>query len=680
MKLLVPGSEISPLKGSYQGTPSGVPKVPRSPVAFRRWGWKLGVWFCGDLRATLVALCGALLLASFASAQSSPTVAYAVSLASPGQHLVEVQITLPAGAAQRDLQLPVWNALYQVRDFAQYVNWIRAKDPSGKQLSLRELHTSRWQIQGAENGAVVEYQIYADSPGPFGAQLNLHHAFFNLAEILMYPVDARGAPVRVHFSGLPDGWGVATPLQPLSGGDFGAENYDRLVDSPVEVGTFQESDFDEAGGHFRVVIDANPADYDADKILAALHKIAAAATTWMNDRPFDTYMFFYHFPRGPAGGGMEHAYSTAIDLNAEVLKQDPDALVAVTAHEFFHLWNVKRIRPQTLEPVDYTKENYTRSLWFSEGVTSTAETTIELRAGLLDERQYLSRLAEQISELERRPAHLTQSAESSSLDAWLEGNSYYQRPERSISYYNKGELLGVMLDLAVREASHGRASLRELLQWMNANYAKKGRFFNDSDGVREAAEAVSHADLGWFFTKYVAGTDEIPWNDFLASVGLRVEQVSNIVAEAGFAASRNFDGPMSVAAVTPGSAAERAGLQVGDTILELQGRPPGQDSRQELARLNPGDTLKLKIRSRRGDERELKWKVGARQETFFEVKDLDRVSADQRARRAAWLKGEAQSDQTAPGAPPPASPELSPVQKPEAESRAPLHTAGAPAQ
>ena len=575
-------------------------------------------------------------------AQSAGTVGYTVSLVSPSEHLVEVQIILPAGAAQRDLQLPVWNALYQVRDFAQYVNWVRAKGRAGNPLPVRALDKSRWQILGAEAGAVIEYQIYLDSFGPFGAQLSSHHAFLNLAQFLMYPVDARNSPLTLRFSHVPKDWQIATPLKAAADG-FVADNYDRLVDSPVEIGTFQESDFDEAGGHFRVIVDAEVADYNMEKIVGALHKIVSAATSWMDDRPFDTYMFFYHFPRGPAGGGMEHAYSTAIDINAEVMKQSLDALTGVTAHEFFHLWNVKRIRPQALEPPDYTKENYTRALWFSEGVTSTAEGTIQLRAGLIDERQYLYRLGEEMTELERRPAHLTQSAEESSLDAWLEGNGYYRRPERSISYYNKGELLGIMLDLAVREASHGHASLREVLQWMNANYAKKGRFFDDSNGVREAAEAVSHADLGWFFTKYVAGTDEIPWNDFLRSVGLRVEVLTNTVPDAGFVASRSFDGPMSVGAVTPGSDAERAGLQVGDTILELQGKPAGQESRQELASLSSGDTLVVKVRGRRGGERELKWKVGSRQELSYEVKDLDQVTLEQRERRAAWLKGEAQS-------------------------------------
>lgn len=340
---------------------------------------------------------------------------------------------------------------------------------------------------------------------------------------------------------------------------------------------------------------------------------------------------------------MEHAYSTAIDINAETIRRTLYPVNAVTAHEFFHLWNVKRIRPQTLEPIDYTKENYTRALWFSEGVTSTVEEIIQLRAGLTDEKQYLGNVGDQISELEHRPAHLTQSAEDSSLDAWLEGFNYYRRPERSISYYNKGELLGIMLDLAIRERSHDQASLREVMQWMNVNYAKKGRYFDDSNGVREASEAVCHCDLGSFFTKYVAATDEVPWDDFLRYVGLHVEQVRFTVADSGFVASRNFDGPMTVVEVTPGSEAEHAGLQVGDAITELQGKPAAEDSQQELSRLKPGETLQLKVRSRRGQERELQWKIGSREETSYQVKDLGAVSAEQHAHRAAWLKGEAES-------------------------------------
>ncbi len=544
-----------------------------------------------------------LAIASHAHAQQSTAVAYTITLASPERHLVEVQLALPEGPDQRELQLPVWNALYQIRDFAQYVNWVRAKDRTGHALAVRELDKSRWQISGAGRGGLVEYQMFVDSPGPFGAQLNPHHAFFNLAEILMYPVDARNSPMAVSFSHVPAEWQVATPLTRLPDGRFSAESYDRLVDSPVEIGSFHESDFDEGGGHYRVVVDAEAGDYDMQKIVG--------------------------------------------DLSAEAIKENSEALPGVSAHEFFHLWNVKRIRPQTLEPVDYTKENYTRALWFSEGVTSTAEGTIQLRAGLLDEKGYIYRLGEEITELERRPAHLTQSAEEASLDAWLEGNAYYRRPERSISYYNKGELLGIMLDLAIRDASQGRASLREMLQWMNQNYAKKGFYFKDSDGVREAAEAVSGADLEWFFTKYIAGTEEIPWNNFFRTVGLRVVQGLSTEADPGFTASRNFDGPMLVTAVSPGGDAERAGLQAGDTILEIQGKPAGQETRQALSRMNPGDTITLKVRGRRSAERELKWKLGSHQEISYELRDSDSVTPALRARRSAWLKGEAQAPEPA---------------------------------
>ena len=593
-------------------------------------------------RAPMREIISVILLLGLTLARCGAATEYTVSLANPEHHLVEVQIILPAGSTQRELQLPVWNALYQVRDFAQYVNWVRAKDHAGRPLTVQQLTKSRWQVSGAESGTILEYQIYVDSFGPFGAQLNSHHAFFNLAQLLIYAVDARSEPMSVRFNHLPEGWRIATPLTFSREGRFGAENYDRLVDSPVEMGTFKDTEFDEGGGHYRVVIDAEAPDYDMDKIVAMLRKIVAAATSWMGDRPFDNYMFLYHFPHGPAGGGMEHSYSTAIDVNADVLSRSPEALASVTAHEFFHLWNVKRIRPQTLEPVDYTRENYTRALWFSEGCTSTAADIVQLRSGLLDELQFEQELASEIGELERRPAHLTQSAEDSSLDAWLEGNPYYRRPERSISYYNKGELLGIMLDLAVRDSSHWQTSLREVFQWMNENYAKKGKFFPDSDGVRQAAEAVSHADLAWFFAKYVQGTDEIPWNDFFRAVGLRVTEGKVVTADAGFVGSRNFDGPMAVAAVTAGSEAERAGLRVGDIILEINGRIAGEESSQDLVGLTAGDTMRVKLRSRSGTERELKWKAGSHEEITYELKSTEKTNAEQMAHRAAWLKGEAQ--------------------------------------
>ena len=186
---------------------------------------------------------------------------------------------------------------------------------------------------------------------------------------------------------------------------------------------------------------------------------------------------------------------------------------------------------------------------------------------------------------------------------------------------------------------------------MNTNYAKKGLLFDDSEGVRHAAETVAHIDLGWFFSRYVTAPGEIPWDDFFRSVGLRVQTVSNTVPDPGFLGSRNFDGPMTVMAVTPGSDAERVGLHAGDTIVEVMGKAAGQESRAQVSRLAPGDTLSVKIQNRRGGDHELKWKIGSHQEVSYELKDLAHVTSAQRARRAAWLKGEAEtSSATEPAA------------------------------
>jgi predicted metalloprotease with PDZ domain len=215
------------------------------------------------------------------------------------------------------------------------------------------------------------------------------------------------------------------------------------------------------------------------------------------------------------------------------------------------------------------------------------------------------------------------------------------QPGRSISYYNKGDLLGVLLDLTVREATHGAASLRDIFQWMNRNYAQKDMPFPDSDGVRQAAEAVTHRNFDGFFQKYVAGTEEIPWDDFLRSVGLHLLRQVNVVAETGFWAVRNSDAPPVVSWLDPDSAAARAGLLVDDLILEINGRVTSSDFRQQLAELQPGETLRLLVR--RGTvQREVAWKVGSHEDVEFEIKDLDQVTPQQKARRAAWLSGQDQ--------------------------------------
>jgi predicted metalloprotease with PDZ domain len=587
-------------------------------------------------RSALLIAVATLLFALPASAQPHTAIHYTITLTNPSEHLMEVALALPPGPNQRELQLPVWNATYQIRDFSEYVQWLRARAPNGAPLPTHKLNKSRWQIDGLAQGGTVEYEVLADQPGPFGAQLNPEHAFFNLAQILPYPADNRDSPMSVRFAAIPNGWRMASPIQ-QDQNTLQAPNYDTLVDSPVEISKFQETGFIEDGGHYRLVVHAAPDVYDLDRLADTLRKIVHAETAWMQDRPFQNYLFLFHFPQDRGDGGMEHAYSTAIELSAPSLQSDPGQLASMAAHEFFHLWNVKRIRPQTLSPPDYTKENYTRALWFSEGVTSTVEQYALLQSHLIDEKGFLQNISEEITSLQRRPAHLTQSVEESSLDAWLEKYPQYRQLTRSINYYNKGFLLGILLDLAMRQGSNDQSSLQDLFQYLNQTYARKDRTFDDSEAIRKAAETVSGSDLSAFFTKYVAGTDEIPYDEFFNWVGLRVVAHEKTIADPGLRAARNFDLAPVVVYVQPDSSAAYAGLLPGDTLLAIDQSPVHRDYEAHIAAKPVGETVHVKVRAPNGTERDLTWKLTAGKTQDYEVTEVDDPTLQQLLHRKNWL-------------------------------------------
>jgi predicted metalloprotease with PDZ domain len=588
---------------------------------------------------------------------------YFVALSNPSQHLAHVTIVLRQEEEKRTLNMPVWNALYQVRNFAASVENVRAQNASGAPARVRQTKTSAWEVTAPPGCVTVSYDIHLETPGPFGSELDGQHAFLNWAMVLMYSPELRGKPVTVRFDYAPvmDKWQVrdlhlcrwfGSPEHEkevigsqgrVDGGArlfaCPANSYDELVDSPAEAGIFQHSAFQEDGATYHIVVDANPADYDMAKLQEMLRKIAHTAVDWMQDRPYDEYTFLYHFPRGHGGGGMEHAYGTAIEVNAERLRNDLSPVASVTAHEFFHLWNVKRIRPQSLEPIDYQRENDTRALWFGEGVTSTVADILLARAGLMDEAMYLRRVVGEITEMQRRPAHTWQSAEESSLEAWFEGNAFYRSPERSISYYNKGDILGVLLDLRIRELTGGRRSLRDLFQWMNNHYAKQHLFFPDSEGVQQAAEAITGQSFTEFFRDYVAGVKEIPYDAFFQFAGLQLVVKGVEVATPGFTTSANLGGQPEVLRVEPNSEAQRAGIVAGDRITAFNGVPADSFLDDELSRLSPGTTVRFQIENRRG-KREVSLRLGAREEQFYDLQDLPSVTPEQRAHRAAWIRGD----------------------------------------
>ena len=577
---------------------------------------------------------------------------YFVSLADSANHLAHVSVRLNNVHQTQVLEMPVWNALYQVRNFAANIENVRV-DPAtyeamgGTNVTLlRNVKTSQWEVGGPLPCVVVSYDVHLDSPGPFGSSLSGDHGFFNWAMVLMYAPYRRSDPVSIRLLDIPTTWELRD-VHVMGGAPAGkvdqvvgiAKNYDDLVDSPAEVGVFQQSSFQQDGAAYHVVVHGNPADYDMAKIDSVLKQLTHAEVDWMQDRPFEEYTFLYHLPRGPAGGGMEHAYGTAIDVNVERLRPDYMSLAEVTAHEFFHLWNVKRIRPQSLEPINYQEEMDTRALWFSEGVTSTVGDLMLVRAGIAGEQQYLAGISGQITELQSRPAHSWQSAEESSLDAWFEGMPFYRSAERSISYYNKGEILGIMLDLRIRQLTNNTKSLRDLFHWMNDHYTKQHRYFPDSAGVEEAAETITSESFSQFFGDYVAGVREIPYDDFFQFVGLHVVQNPVQMASAGFSVSANLGGQPEVMRVDPNGEAQHAGIKVGDRVTALNGNPANAFLDDEISHLSPGTVIHLQLENRRS-RREIDLRLGARQVQAYELRDLPSVTPAQRAHRAAWIRGD----------------------------------------
>ena len=447
----------------------------------------------------------------------------------------------------------------------------------------------------------------------------------------MYVPDRRVENIEVKFADVPSDWrSIAELPSGVAPNSFTAESYDKLVDAPVEIGKFEEFEFDNVGAHFRVVVDSR--EWNRPTLEDSLKRITGYEVKLMGGPPFKEYTFFFHIGTYPdaGGGGMEHANSTAIGASSV------DMAVAIAAHEFFHAWNVKRIRPQSLEPVDYTKEQYTRALWFAEGVTSTYGSFALERSGIWTKDKWYADLAQQVCELQSRPARKWQSVEESSLDTWFDKYDAYNLADRSISYYNKGQIVGDMLDLAIRDATDNHKSLDDVLRRLN-DRAKQGKFYDESDGIRSVVEEVSGTSFEDFFRRYVSGLDEIPYDQFLAHAGLSLKNEFRQSADAGFLVGRSADGP-TVVAVTPGSAAQAAGLRVDDILVELNGAPISGRISAWMRERTPGETVKLKVR-RDGEERELSFAVGSREENHCTVVEMTHPTEKQLRIRTGLLRG-----------------------------------------
>jgi predicted metalloprotease with PDZ domain len=412
---------------------------------------------------------------------------------------------------------------------------------------------------------------------------------------------------------------------------FEAPSYDALADGPIEVGKFEEFQLTGINPDIWVVVHGD--NWKKKQVEEDLRRICKYELKLMDGAPFKRYTFILHIGKGAGGGGMEHADSTAIGAYSD------EYLPGVAAHEFFHLWNVKRIRPASLEPMDDTKEQYTRALWFAEGVTNTYGSYTLVRSGIWNKEQFYADLGEQITELEGRPANRWQSAEQSSLDAWLEKYPLYNQPEYSVSYYTKGQVLGDLLDIVIRDRTGNGKSLDDVMRLMNASFAKQGKTYRDSLDVQLSAENVAGGSFKEFFTKYVAGTEPFPYQQILALAGLALRTMEQRRPSLGFFAEREANGPLLVSTIDFEGPAALAGLRAGDVILNWNGGEAPRRVDRWLQEQRAGDWLKLRVR-RDDKEIALEFRLGEIKETLYQVIEDSRASEKERHIREGMLRGE----------------------------------------
>ncbi len=563
-----------------------------------------------------------------------PTINYTVSMSKPWTHLLEVEMRLnwTSMPEKAELKMPVWTpGSYLIREYARHVEDFAANDTSGNALTWQKTNKNTWQIdtKGAKE-IVIKYNVYANELTVRTNELNADHAFFNNAALLMFPKDQLNAPSTVKV--VPFGnWKVATGLPKVGGqtNAFRAENFDVLYDSPFEVGNFKEISFDVRGKPHRYAVEGE-GNYDLQKIAVDTAKIVEESYKIFGDLPYNDYLFILNL-RG--GGGLEHLNSTALQWNKFGFKPESRYrdFLALVAHEYFHLWNVKRIKPDALGPFDYENENYTKLLWVAEGGTAYYEGLLVKRAGLLSDKDFLASKATQIQALQNRPGRFETSLENASFDAWIK----YYRPDENavnnqISYYDKGEVVNFLLDLEIRKLSNGAKSLDDVMRYLYAEFAKKNKNYTPED-FQKTAETMAGKSLNDFFAKYVRGTEDIDYNSNLKGVGLRLSTGESDSKTAYLGANLRQDGDkLIVTSVPSDTPAYEQGLNANDQIVAVDGSRATQTFLTTyLNEKRPADKIKFTV-FRFDELREIEITLGGRAKPDFKIVAVDNPSKEQR--------------------------------------------------
>jgi predicted metalloprotease with PDZ domain len=574
---------------------------------------------------------------------------YRVSMSRPHSHLFEVEARFPAGPDVLDAVLPVWTpGSYLVREYARHLQDVTATGPGGEALPLQRVDKRTFRVRAGGQAVTLRYRVYAHELTVRTCHLDGSHGYFNGAALFLYTEATRHQAHHVTVE-APEGWRTFCALE-RQGETFTAPDYDELVDSPFEVGPHTPLAFTAAGVPHEVIVwgDTVP---DAEKLATDLQRVCEAQARLFNGLPMARYLFLVYLT-DKGRGGLEHKNSTALLFPRAGLHsmRGWEDFLTLAAHEYFHLWNIKRIKPRSFVPFDYSQENYTTLLWAFEGMTSYYDNLFVRRAGLMSAQRYLTRLGETFTQLHTTPGRRTQTLAEASLLSWIK---HYRPDENSpnsaISYYLKGEVVCVLLDLELRRATNGAQGLDDVLRLLWQRYGDGSGM--PEDGIEAAVREVSGQDFTTFFDVAVRSTRELDYS-VLSYVGLQVEfRVRESSSDKGGTPPPRKSGEVkprgwlglttkgsdTLATVVEDSPAMEAGLCPEDELVALDGYKV--DAASLLSRCEdkrPGDTVRLTV-FRRDRLMDIPIVLGQKPADAVYFSRVDKPSDAQKAAFQAWL-------------------------------------------
>ncbi|WP_299708355.1 PDZ domain-containing protein [uncultured Pontibacter sp.] len=567
---------------------------------------------------------------------------YNLSMPEPHTHYFEVEVEL-TGARKPyiDYKMPVWApGSYLVREFAKNVEGFSATDKSGKALRHEKIDKNTWRVYSNKADNVrVRYKVYAYEMSVRTSFLDASHGYVNGTSVFMYPQGYQNEQGTLVVKPFKDWKTVSTGLKSMGNFSYTFPNYDILADSPLEIGNHEVLRF-EAGGVPHEVAMYGEGNYEPKRLLADMKKIVEECISLMGKLPVDRYVFIVHnLHKG--GGGLEHLNSTTLQTSRwnYGTEQGYTGFMGLVAHEYFHLWNVKRLRPAPLGPFDYDKENYTRLLWVSEGITSYYDDLITQRAGLMSTQRYLDVVAGSISSVENTPGNKVQAVSESSFDAWIK---YYRRNENSnnaeVSYYTKGGVLGQLLNMEIMKATKGDKSLDDVMRYMYGRYYEKlDRGFTEQE-FKDALERFAGRKLDDFFRDFVHGTETPDYNSYFEAAGLRLVNTNEGVLNLNWGAGTAVEnGKTVVKSVARGSSTWEGGLNVNDELIAIDGFRVDGDVSALISGRAIGETMPVTV-ARDGKLLTLEVPIVQDESVRYRFERVEKPTALQQKIYSNWLK------------------------------------------